>query len=124
MTVNPAEYFESLSAREQDRVFGPAGAEAIRSGADMNQVVNARRGMRSAQVGGRRVLVTSEGVTRRGWAYRYLAPSSSSPSVTVARYRRTAPSRPRLMPETIRAIASDPAEYLRLLRVNGYLLGR
>ena len=42
---DPYEYFESLSEEEQDRRFGKAGAQAIRDGADMSQVVNARRGM-------------------------------------------------------------------------------
>src|SRR5690625_2278925 len=42
---DPYEYFESLSEEEQDRRFGKAGAKAIRDGADMSQVVNARRGM-------------------------------------------------------------------------------
>lgn len=42
-------YFNSLSAVEQDRRFGPSEAEAIRGGADLNQAVNAttRKGSRS-----------------------------------------------------------------------------
>lgn len=36
-------YFRSLSREEQDRVFTAGGAEAIRLGADINQVVNIRR---------------------------------------------------------------------------------
>lgn len=126
LTVNPAEYFDSLSRDEQERVFGAAGAEAIRSGADIGQVVNARRGMRSAQIGGRPVLTTLEGTTPRGVAYRYLSPSGSR-AVRVTRDSRTVErrvaNRPRLMPETIRAIARDQADYLRLLRANGYLRG-
>lgn len=42
-------YFESLPREEQERVFTKAGAEAIRDGADMSQVVNARRGMYTTQ---------------------------------------------------------------------------
>src|SRR5690606_25685747 len=38
-------YFDSLSEAEQRRVFTVAGAEAIRDGADIGRVVNARRGM-------------------------------------------------------------------------------
>jgi hypothetical protein len=123
LTVNPAEYFESLSPAEQDRIFTKAGAEAIRNGADINQVVNARRGMRTAQIGGRDVLVTLEGTTRRGWAYRHLTPASQrGADIRLAgeRYRRT--RRPRLMPETIQQVAKDREDYLRLLRANGYLL--
>ena len=135
MTMNAGEYFESLSRAEQDRVFTSAGAQAIRDGADLNQVVNARRGMRPAQIGGRRMLVTSEGTTRRGIAYSYLAPSGTrlDRSQTAVRITRNGPeartierrvaNRPRLMPETIREVATDQADYLRLLRANGYLRG-
>jgi len=105
LTVSPADYFDSLSAAEQDATFGKAGAEAIRSGADIGQVVNARRGIQVAQVGGRRVLTTTEATTRRGRASR------------AAAGRRGA----RLMPETIARVATDRDDYLRLLRANGYL---
>lgn len=47
-TTDPRAYFDSLSGRDQDLTFTPAGAQAIRDGADMNQVVNARRGMTAA----------------------------------------------------------------------------
>lgn len=40
---SPGSYFDSLSAEEQDRVFTKAGAEAIRQGADVTKIVNARR---------------------------------------------------------------------------------
>jgi len=105
MTVDPRAYFDSLDAAGQDATFGKAGAEAIREGADIGQVVNARRGVRVAQVGGRNVLTTTEGTTRRGQASR------------AATGRRGA----RLMPETISQVATDREGYLRLLRVNGYI---
>lgn len=41
-------YFDSLTAHDQDQIFTTAGAAAIREGADINQVVNARRGMTPA----------------------------------------------------------------------------
>lgn len=143
LTVSPAEYFDALTPAAQDATFTKAGAEAIRGGADVNQVVNARRGMgyagrtstatremwvrkpdgrtvweprvvnvthRHAQtvtVAGRSVLLTTEGTTRRGNAYRYLGLSGAR--------------RPRLMPETIARIATGRDDYLRLLRANGYL---
>lgn len=139
LTVDPRRYFESLSRVEQDRLFTRSGAEAIREGADPSQVVNARRGMttsgqtsttsrsmwvrkpdgsvvweervvnvtrRSAQatqIGGRDALLTSEGTTRRRRAA----------AITTRG--------PRLMPETIGQIATDRADYLRLLGANGYL---
>ena len=122
LTVDTGAYFDSLSDAEQDRIFTKAGAEAIRDGADINQVVNARRGMRTSQVnttsgwvprgrlapvriGGQDVFVTTEATARRGAASR------------VVTGRRGA----RLMPETIVKIATDREDRLRLLRVNGYL---
>jgi hypothetical protein len=150
LAVNPARYFESLSEAEQARVFTRAGAEAIRNGADINQVVNARRGMHTAQInttrgwvprgrlapvqiGGRDVFITTEGTTRRGRAFQVLAPRGTteragefatrltSRGSELRQVTRTVARRPRLMPETIQAIATDRADYLRLLAANGYL---
>lgn len=91
--TDPDAYFRSLPAAEQDRVFGKAGARAIRDGADLGQVVNARRGAHDLQVAGRTVKATREGTTTL-----------------------------RLMPEQIYAEAGDDrAEAVRLLRRNGYL---
>ncbi len=120
ITVDPMAYINSLADAEQDAVLGKAGAEAVRNGADLNQIVNARRGMRPAQIGGRNVLITAEGTTRRGEAYRYLA-AGGGPDVSRGYRRPRAASRPRLMPETIQQVARDRDDYLRLLRVNGYL---
>ena len=57
---DPYEYFKSLSPEEQDKSYTKAGAQAIRDGGDIFQVVNSRRGMKQ---GG---LITTEGTTRRG----------------------------------------------------------
>lgn len=127
--TNPSEYFESLSAAEQDRVFTNAGAEAIRLGADPTQVVNARRGMKTAQqnprgwipqgrmvptdVYGRPTFITSEGVTRFG----------TFGKINAQRAKDGKPKLPvRLMPESILAIARDREDSIRLLRLYGYLL--
>lgn len=117
MATNPNRYFDGLSKAEQDRVFTEAGAEAIRMGADISQVVNARRGMRTAQVYGRKALITTEGVTARGLAGKSLGELSK---IAGQRYRvsRT----PRLMPETILAHATSPEDALRMLRRFGYVL--
>lgn len=106
MTVDPARYFTDLTRDQQDAAFGVAGSEAIRSGADMSQVVNARRGMAPSQPGGRGLLTTTEGMTRRGLARQSLG---------------TGARRPRLMPESIAAVATDHEDYLRLLALHGYL---
>lgn len=64
LTTDPVKAFDSLSADEQDRIFGRANATAIREGANISQVVNAKRGMVSS-----RSAYTSEGVSsRRGFA--------------------------------------------------------
>jgi len=61
--TDPYEYFKSLSKAEQDRVFGRAGAQAIRDGADIYQVTNVR--MRGLAVAGRDDLVRYGGQVRR-----------------------------------------------------------
>jgi hypothetical protein len=43
-----------------------AQQDALENGADISQVVNARRGMSTTDIGGRRVRITNEGTTRRG----------------------------------------------------------
>lgn len=101
-TVNTRAYFESLNVVEQNRIFTSAGADAIREGADINQVVNARRGMSLAQDGRR---ITTEGTGRRG----------------IASTARTGRTGARLMPETIAAVAKNRDEYMSLLRLNGYI---
>ena len=112
---DPRKLFDAMSRAEQDRVFGRAGAEAIRHGADIAQVVNARRGMATA--GGRRF--TSEGATARGLAGRRLGELAKQPGGGL--YRRS--QIPRLMPEQILLeAAGDRDEAIRLLRRFGYLL--
>lgn len=94
---DPYEYFESLSAAEQDRLYTKSGAQAIRDGGDIFQVVNSRaRGMKP---GG---LVTTEGTSKRGNYGRGKAP--------------------RLTPEGIYSQGKSREETLRLLEQNGYIL--
>jgi hypothetical protein len=95
LRTNPRGAFDAMSREEQDRTFTKVGAEAIREGADMNRVVNARRGMYVA--GGRQF--TTEATTRRG------------------------ANRIRLMPEQIfREADGNRGETLRLLRLHGYIV--
>lgn len=61
LRTDPRAAFEAMPAEEQARVFGQAGAAAIRDGADMARVVNARRGM---QIVGQRKF-TTEAAGRR-----------------------------------------------------------
>lgn len=81
LRTDPRAYVESLPAAEQDRILTKAGAQAVRDGADLTQVVNARRGMETTTAGrlttrdifGQQVFVTTEGVTRKGLAGQRLA---------------------------------------------------
>lgn len=56
---SPMEYFEQLPASQQDATFGKAGAQAIRDGADISRVVNARRGVYTTVSGKRLTYETS-----------------------------------------------------------------
>jgi hypothetical protein len=110
---DPREYFDSLTRAEQERVFTVDGAQAIRDGADVSRVVNARRGMYET----RGVVATGEGTTFRSkWA------RDQNRGYTIGtgdRYRRT--KQVRLMPEAIYKFAGDDAALARrLLFDNGY----
>lgn len=137
VATNPDDYFHSLSKAEQDRVFTKAGAEAMRDGADMGQVVNARRGMQRAQLYGRDMFTTLEGTTRRGSAFDALARGGKTATVrtpeelavrqttTGPELRRVTRERtraPRVMPETLYQLADgDRAEAIRLLKAHGFI---
>jgi len=92
---DPYEYFKGLPAAEQDRTYGKAEAQAIRDGADIFQVVNARRGVKP---GG---LITTEGTSRRG------------------NFGRNGP---RLTPEAIYAKGLSREQTLSELERYGYIL--
>ncbi len=63
LTTSPRGYFDSLDEAAQNRVFTNAGAQAIRDGADIGRVVNARRGMSAA--GARRTTELTRGGRQR-----------------------------------------------------------
>jgi hypothetical protein len=147
LRTQPRAYFDSLSAVEQDTAFTRAGAESIRLGADIGQVVNARRGalgltpagarlttaearalrggrdagrLQASTVFGRDLYVTTEGTTTRGVAGVRLGAKTDGVKRAGGRYRSARP--PRLMPESILQIAGDDRdEAIRLLERNGYL---
>lgn len=144
---NAEDYFESLSESEQDRVFTKAGAEAIRSGADISQLVTARRGATGIQYGngigrgsransGRRMLptqigrnadgspiygyVTAEGNTRRG-QFGKLNRNLGQAEQRLNGSRYSSTKYTRLMPETIVGLTDDNELRKVLLRDAGYL---
>lgn len=98
---DPYMAFERMSEAEQNRVFTNAGAQAIRDGADMYQVVNARRGMKY------RGAFTSEGTSKHGWAGQIL--------------RR---GQKRMTPETIYRLNPNREQAVEALRAQGYITGR
>lgn len=105
----PRDYFDSLSPAEQDRIFTVAGAQAIRDGADMARVVNARR--KAAGLNG------AAGQRGRLTADRYGRFLTAEVSLTNARGVRFE----RVMPETIYALARNHDEAIRMLKVYGYI---
>lgn len=72
LRTDPNAFFDHLSPAQQDARFGTADAQAIRDGADINQVVNAHRGLTERELFGRTVQTTTEGMTRRGYAAQIL----------------------------------------------------
>ncbi|MET7648364.1 hypothetical protein ABZS83_33030 [Streptomyces sp. NPDC005426] len=117
--VTPNAYFNQLSRVDQDRVFGVAGARAIRDGGDIFAIVNARRGMYTTTAYGRQVRATSEGTTRRGAFYqaeRRRAVAAGQATRSNFRLRT-----PRLLPEEIYVLADSQAEVMALLQRFGYL---
>jgi hypothetical protein len=101
LVSSPREAFDKGAIRD----LTEAEAQAIRDGADITAVVNSSRGIRTADLFGRRVKVTTSGTTKRA-AWR-----KANPTLLV-----------RLRPESIYRIADgDHAEVLRLLRLYGYL---
>lgn len=147
--TNGLQFFRGLNRAEQDRRFGVGGAQAIRDGADLNQVVNARRGvttigstvdssglthrgpLQSVDVYGRRVETTREGTSSRGSYFQQARAEAEARNG--ARYARSAADlkqglprfklqAPRLTPGEIYNLTEDREQLIRLLRQFGYLL--
>jgi hypothetical protein len=119
LTVNPHDYFDSLDEAEQNKMAGSvANADAIRDGADMNQIINAYRksaGMSFAQespikINTRGNKFTTEGTSRSGLA-----------GQQQAGLRRNGKSQLRLMPESIARTAKSPEDRVRLLKLYGWI---
>jgi hypothetical protein len=119
--TDPGEYFHGLPHAEQDRIFTAAGAQAIRDGADISSVVNARRGIYTADAYGHRLVSTYDGTTKRGAFFRAerkraidrgLIPSSGDGFRLMT---------PRLLPEEIYRQAGSRDELIAMLRRFGYI---
>lgn len=115
--VMPQTLFEQMDPAQQRRSFGAAAVKALADGADIGQVVNARRGMTTVTRYGRTVQATTEGVTRRGLYGQKAAKFQKVPG-----NRYSLAKTPRLMPEEIYRLADGDRDHaVRLLRRNGYL---
>ncbi|MDX2732876.1 MULTISPECIES: hypothetical protein [unclassified Streptomyces] len=117
--IDPRGYFGSLSRAEQDRVFGAAGARAIREGGDIAAIVNARRGMYTTTSGLR---ATREGTSRRGEFFR----SERRRDVQAGRVRPDigrsySLTTARLLPEEIFELAGSRDQAIAMLRRFGYM---
>jgi hypothetical protein len=122
LVTDAQSYFNSLSRREQERLFTAAGARAIRDGADITSIVNARRGMYTAGAYRHRVAATREGTTTRGAFYRSERARAIARGQVPADVGRGFRLRtPRLMPEEIYRLATSRDEAIAMLRRFGYL---
>lgn len=116
--ATPDELFKQMSPAEQLKRLGAAGVKALENGADLGQLVNARRGMATAATGRGPLKVTTEGTTQRGIGGKAL--NSGFAKNPGQRYQRAKEAR--LMPETIFKLAGDNREHqIAMLRKHGYI---
>ena len=122
--TSPSEYLDSLDEGQLAKVLGSrANARAYTDGADLNQLVNAQRGIRTAQIDGRNIKYTTEGTTRHGLAASRMIDSGYAKEFIKNGGRYTKVDRPRLMPETIYArCGDDHAKALGMLYKYGWIL--
>lgn len=113
----PDDYLRGLDDDELARALGSkANAQAWRDGADPNQLINAYRrkgSVQKAQIGGKTVKFTHEGMTKRGFAYKRILATHGA---------ATPKNMPvRIMPSTIYELASDREDAKRLLHTYGWI---
>lgn len=118
-TKTPEDLFREMSPAEQRKRLGAAGVKALEAGADLGQLINARRGLATAATGRGPMKVTTEGTTKRGIGGKNLGPFAKVPGGT--RYERATEAR--LMPETILKLAGDDREHqIAMLKKHGYIV--
>ncbi|MFE1089532.1 hypothetical protein ACFW5K_19800 [Streptomyces albidoflavus] len=110
----PEDILRDMTPEQREAALGKAGVKALEAGADLGQVVNARRGMEVLR--GKKV--TSEGTAKRGIGGKAL--ESEYIKIPGRRYSRTAERR--LMPEQIFKQARGDRELeIALMRRHGYI---
>lgn len=111
--TDPMDGFRDLTREQQDRIFGRHSAQAIRDGADIYQVVNAKRGMteigRSQRARGYFSMTTTEGTTRYGWS-----------NMIAGQQGRT--QKRRLTVDAIYTLSRSREQAVELLKREGYIL--
>lgn len=120
--ISPLKIFKDMSDEER-RKAGWSGHDvrAVEDGADIYQVTNAKRALKTVSVAGRPVKTTTVGTTTRGFAGSRLGARQTGVKGKGDRYRRARVVR--LTPEQIYVEARDDrGEALRLLRLHGYLV--
>ncbi|ONI92855.1 hypothetical protein ALI22I_01365 [Saccharothrix sp. ALI-22-I] len=110
---SPQALFDGMTRAHQDHAFGKGEAAAIRAGADIGRVVNARRRGQVYVAGG--FEFTREAITSRGVG-RQLGELGKSGG----RYRRSRVPRPTAA-QLVNAVGEDQAELIRQLRRFGYI---
>lgn len=124
--VDPRGLFNQMSKTQQDAAFTIDGAKAVREGADISQVVNARyqansRG-RSGGMSSPGALVTTSGTTVRS-AFGRAQRAAGTKTVKAPGARYSSPAAQRLSPQGVaRKAGGDAKKYRELLQANGYLL--
>jgi hypothetical protein len=117
---DPQKLFDRLSRTEQDRTFTPAGAKAIRAGADIGSVVNIGERAGLTVAGGR---ATLQGTTIRSLSGRRLAEVGGTQRKAGSRYRSA--RAPRLTPQgLLEFYGHDRDRYIAALWRNGYIIRR
>jgi predicted RNase H-like HicB family nuclease len=113
-----------LSAIKAGQVTGLNKADLasiLDHGADPNQVINAKRGMSTAVIGGRSARVTLEGITKQGYANQ-VRREIKAQRTELTPWRSFAGNRaPRLTVWEIFRVSDDRDEINRLLITNGYI---
>ncbi|MCK9597804.1 MAG: hypothetical protein M0R06_02110 [Sphaerochaeta sp.] len=125
IATGPVDYLDSLDEQGRARALGSyANARAYADGADPYQLVNAyRSGISTGQVYNRNITYTTEGTTRRGFAYSKMSnvrALSSMGEEKRGRYRALVA--PRLMPESIYQIAPTKERADQMLRDFGWVM--
>lgn len=103
-------YWDSLSAKDQDKVFTKSGAAAIRAGADISQVVNSKRGMSDAAQA-----FTRMGTTQRSKTMQYYYGQSKQAVKGKPRIARLS------VPEIIKRTQGDQQRRVEMLYRYGYI---